>query len=437
MRSRASWLAWSLCALCAFLGVLGQILLVVNGDLMVGRMLAWTLVFFLFAAIGALIASRQPGNAVGWILCAVGLYGGIDEFAAQYAVYALVKAPGSLRGGVVIAWLQGWVWAPAFGLLAFLLLLFPNGRLPSRRWRPAAWLSAGASAALALGTALRAGEIAPRRIPEGIANPFGLEGVAGDVVLVLGRAAFLVSSVGLLLAAASMVRRFRRASGDERQQLKWFACAAALMAAAFVVNAVDEFVPALDDLQQAALLGAFASVPIAVGIAVLKHRLYDVDLLINRALVYGTLTAALGLAYWGGVVLFQQILRPFTQASELATIGSTLAVAALFRPARRRVQGYVDRRFYRRRYDAQRTLGALGARLRDEVELESLGTELLALVHGTVQPAHASLWLKPSPPAAERVPLSMTQQGPGAAGLPPSGHAPGPPAQAGPSNRSA
>jgi hypothetical protein len=195
-------------------------------------------------------------------------------------------------------------------------------------------------------------------------------------------------------------------------------------------------VPSLNGFQQAAWLAAFASIPLAVGVAVLKYRLYDVDSLINRALVYGTLTAALGLVYWGGVVLFQQLLRPVTPPSELATISSTLAVAALFQPARRRVQRYVDRRFYRRRYDAQRTLGAFGARLRDEVDLRNLSTDLLAVVHGTMQPAHASLWLKP-PPAAERVPLSMTHRGPGA---PPDGGrpaAPDPPGQAAPSNQSA
>ncbi len=191
-----------------------------------------------------------------------------------------------------------------------------------------------------------------------------------------------------------MVVRFRRARGVERQQMKWFAIAASLVAAAFIVNFAYQFVPELHVLEQAAFLLAFASVPVSVGIAILRHRLYDIDRLINRAVVYGALSAGLGLVYWASVVLLQQVLRQFTQGSELAIIASTLAVAALFTPARRRIQNVVDRRFYRRKYDVARTLEDFGVRLRQEVDLDRLTDELVRGVHGTVQPAHTSLWLR-------------------------------------------
>ncbi|HEY3082396.1 MAG TPA: hypothetical protein VGM69_21120 [Chloroflexota bacterium] len=395
MKAGAAWVAWSLCALYLVLAVVSQILLVVNGRATFWEALAWKLVFLLFAAIGALIASRQPGNAIGWILSAIGLFGVIDYVPTQYAIYALFTAPGSLPAGELMAWLQSWLWAPGFGLFGFLLLLFPDGKLPSRRWRPTAWVTGGACATLAVGMALKPGGLGNREIFQSVANPFGLEGFPGEVTAALAGGGFVVLNLCLLLAAASMVRRFRRASGDERQQLKWFAFAAALVAVGFVANFTYQFLLIPEGLQQAMLLVAEASVPLAVGIAVLKHRLYDIDLLINRALVYGTLTAALGLLYWGGVVLFQQLLRPLTQASELAVIGSTLAVAALFQPARRRVQELVDRRFYRRRYDATRTLEAFGARLRHEVDLDAMAADLRAVAWQTVQPTHVSLWLRP------------------------------------------
>jgi len=238
------------------------------------------------------------------------------------------------------------------------------------------------------------GNIRNRSIFESVPNPFGLQGLAGDLAAALVGVSFSILTLSLVAAAASMVVRFRRARGVERQQMKWFAIAASLVAAAFIVNFAYQFVPELHVLEQAAFLLAFASVPVSVGIAILRHRLYDIDRLINRAVVYGALSAGLGLVYWASVVLLQQVLRQFTQGSELAIIASTLAVAALFTPARRRIQNVVDRRFYRRKYDVARTLEDFGVRLRQEVDLDRLTDELVRGVHGTVQPAHTSLWLR-------------------------------------------
>ena len=385
-----------MCALYLLLAVISQALLVVNDDPTFWDSLASSVVWFLFTVIGALIASRQPGNAVGWILVGLGLGTNIEDFAGQYGRYARFTMSGSVVGGELMAWLQSWLWAVEFGMQAFLLLVFPNGKLLSRGWRPAAWATATASIVMAVGMAFKPGEIGNRDIFRSIANPFGLEGLSGPLEEALGVAAFVALNLCILLAAASMVLRFRRARGVERQQMKWFAVAASLLAAAFVVNFVFQFVPELKLVDEAALLGAVASVAVAVGIAILRHRLYDIDLLINRAVVYALLSAGLALVYWASVVLLQQVLRAITQGSELAIIGSTLAVAALFSPARRRIQNVVDRRFYRRKYDAQQVIRDFSQHLRQEVDLDKLSAELQMVVSRTVQPADVSLWLRRS-----------------------------------------
>jgi hypothetical protein len=391
-----TWLAWSLCGLYLALAVISQGLLVVNADPTFWESLALALVWFLFPIVGALIASRQPGTAIGWIFCALGLVTVTGDVAAQYASYALFTAAGSLPAGAFMAWLQSWPWSIQFGLLGFLLLLFPDGKLVSRRWRPVAWVTVAASTLLAVGMAFTPGPLGNHEIFHVIPNPVGLEALAGDVGQALVAVGFGLLNISILLAVMSMVVRFQRARGVERQQLKWFAVAATGLAAAFVMNFVYQFVPILHGLQEAAWLGGLAGIAIAIGIAILKHRLYDIDLLINRTIVYGGLSAGLGLAYWASVVVLQQALQPFTQGSELAIIVSTLAVAALFSPARRWIQDLVDRRFYRRKYHAERTLENFSAHLRQEVDLDSLSTELLALIRDTMQPAHVSLWLRGS-----------------------------------------
>jgi hypothetical protein len=387
-----TWLAWSMCALYLVCAGISQVILVLRAEPDFWETLSHNLVLFLFAVVGGLIVSRRRNNAVGWILCALAIVYISEDVSAQYAAYALFIRPGSLPAGVIAAWLQSWLWAVSFGLMAFLLLLFPNGRPTSRHWRAVAWTAAAASVLLAVGMAVSPGPIGNRDVFQPIENPFGLVGPAPQVIV---HAAFGLLNLCLLLAATSMIVRFRRARGVERQQMKWFAVAATLLAATFIVNFVYQYLPELQAVSRAAFLVAFASLAVAIGIAILRHRLYDIDRLINRAVVYAALSTGLGLVYWASVVLLQQLLRPFTQGSELAIIVSTLAVAALFSPARRQIQNVVDRRFYRRTYDAQRTLETFSATLRQEVDLDSLNAELLAVISRAMQPERVSLWLRP------------------------------------------
>ena len=343
-----------------------------------------------FALVGALVASRLPGNPIGWLCLAIGLALSLGGMADTYNVYALANRPSSLPGGEYAAWLENWAWVPAVGLIGtFMVLLFPDGRLPSRRWRTVAWFSGAVLVLASLSEAFSPGRLgeAPN-----VANPLGIESARGALELVHS-ASFLLLPFCFVLSALSMVVRFRRSAGEERQQLKWFAAAAVLLGACFPFVFV---VPsgAYEDL--VTLL--FAGLPIAVGVAVLRYRLYDIDVLINRALVYGALTAMLALVYVGGVVGLQYLLRVLTgQASTLAVVASTLVIAALFNPLRHRVQAFVDRRFYRTKYDAANTLAAFSARLRDETDVDVLRNDVVAVARSTVQRAHASLWLRPDP----------------------------------------
>ena len=399
----AARLVWGLSAVAVVLIGSGAVFLVVNGGVIEERPdwewifgLGVLLLFLAFGTAGALIASRQPRNPIGWMFCVVGLSGPLGIAADGYAVYALRTRPGSLPGGELAAWLVGWLGGPSIiALFAFVFLLFPRGTLVSTRWRPVVWLNL-AGVVLAFLWTFAPGEI--EGLSTNVENPFGVER-AKTALEVAGLVGF-----GLMVAAtgggfASLVVRFRRARGEERQQLKWFAFAAALFLGAFLAGPVIWNVPALEPtpLWPIVFLVCVGTLPIATGIAILKYRLYDIDVVINRTLVYGSLTALLAGTYLGLVLLLQLALEPVTEGNELAVAVSTLAVAALFRPARRRIQEAVDRRFYRRKYDAERTLAAFSARLRDEVELEALAADLRAVVSETVQPAHVSLWLREAP----------------------------------------
>ena len=349
--------------------------------------LSLLLVFLCFATVGAVLASRRPDNAVGWICSAIGITAFLGGLSESYAAYA-VAHPGTLPGAGMVAWPGGtWLWYLTVALtVVFLPLLFPTGHPPSPRWRPVGW-AAGVAVAL---VCLAAGA-SPGPLGDGLpANPFPLqatwaEGLIDTVGLpILG---------GLVLAAAvSLVARFHRATGVERQQLKWFTYAAAiqalLTAAAAVSPTLDDRIPdVVDNL-------SYAAVPLAIGVAILRHRLYDIDRIINRTVVYGLVTVILALGYGAGVLVLGQLLgrdRP-----SLAVAGATLGVAALFQPARRRVQQAVDRRFNRRRYDAARTIAAFSARLREEVELDTVTGELRAVVDQTMEPTVTTLWLRPS-----------------------------------------
>jgi hypothetical protein len=348
-----------------------------------------------FPTVGAVIVARQPHNRVGWLCCSVGLLLGPAFFGQDYAWYALLHEPG-LPGGWAMAWLGQWPWWIAVGLLWFLVLLFPNGRLVSLRWRPVAWALAGDIAALWVWAAF-----APRPLEaiglEHLTNPLGLQQAEAAFTLLIG-IAFPIGALLAVLSVASMVVRFRRSRGVERQQLKWFTYAATLVTLVWLIF----FAAGLERLLPPLLVFIasdiwLVGIPVAIGIAVLRYRLYDIDRLINRTLVYGLLTAVLGLGYAGAVLLLGQLFGGVTNdPPSWAVAAVTLAVAALFQPARHRIQAAVDRRFNRRKYNAAQTVEAFTARLRDEVDLDTLSAELLTVVDQTMQPTTASLWLQSS-----------------------------------------
>jgi hypothetical protein len=342
------------------------------------------------ATVGTIVAIRRPAHPMGWLLVAVGLLFAMDSFAEQYARHGLLTGVDSVPAVPVMAWVSFWLDAPALFLLLFVVLLFPDGRLPSRRWQPVAWLLAAAAAAGA-GQALRPGEF-PELAP--IRNPFGVQGATTALEL-LEAGSFLVFAGAMIALAVSLLGRLHRARGLERSQLKWFTYAVALVGVSLAVH-LAALAAGLDLIELAslvALLVAILGVPVAVGIAVLRYRLYDIDRLINRTIVYGLLTAVLGLSYAGVVVVLGQLVGQ--RGSSLAVAGATLSVAALFQPARRRIQAMVDRRFNRRNYDAAQTIEAFSGRLRQHIDLDTLSAELLAVADRTMEPTSASLWLRP------------------------------------------
>jgi hypothetical protein len=347
-----------------------------------------------FPTVGALVASRRRGNAIGWLFCVVGVLFGLQSAAYGWGVYALFTQLGELPGGELAAWLSTWLFVPAlFCIPVYLFLLFPDGRPVSRRWRPVAWLAGAGLLATTVGSALSPGRLDGPPF-ESVENPAGLVG-GGEALELTSVLGFWLTLASILLAGVSLVLRFCRAGGPERQQLKWFASAAALFAATTIVYTVF-LADVAEQAGQISTLLAFAGIPVAVGVAILRHRLYDIDMVINRTLVYGSLTVMLVTLYFGGIVVLQRVFVLLTgQQSTLAVVASTLAIAALFYPLRRRVQGFVDRRFYRRKYDATKTLEAFNSRLREETDLDALGEDLVGVVRETMQPAHASLWLRP------------------------------------------
>ena len=353
------------------------------------------LLFMSFATVGALVASRRPRNAVGWTFCALGLFGTLAAAGEGYAVYALATRPGSLPGGEGMAWLSGLLGGPiTFAMFALVLLLFPDGRPLSRRWRPFVWLNLIA-VALILAFAFKPGPIGTSLLD--IANPFGIQG-AGPLLEAIGISGIFLTLAVAVAGAASLVIRLRRARGEERQQLKWFAFAGAVCCAAFATGPVLWSLPPSSGLAwiwSVLFLSAASTIPAATGIAMLKYRLYDIDIIINRTLVYGSLTVTLALVYAGSVISLQYVFRVFAGgSSQLVIVASTLAIAALFNPLRRRIQGFIDRRFYRKKYDAAMVLEAFSERLRDETDFDTLSEDLTNVARETVQPEFISLWLR-------------------------------------------
>jgi hypothetical protein len=394
----AAWFAWSTWILSVVLVVLsgplywsisaseGIVLRALNTTFSVAQVVA-------FSAVGALLIARRPTNRIGWILAIAGLTIAATSFAGVYAEYSLVTSRGSLAGTVWAAWFVSWIWIVGAGpALTFLLLIFPDGRLPSRRWRLVGWFSAAAITTIALGMAFTPGPM------EGFAraNPLGFAPLQGTILHYGGIGWFMFLAC-VALSAVSVGARYRRANAGERQQIKWFAFAGAFAAIGWVGLSITyggegPLIVAIQLFQTISIVG----VPVAVGIAVLRYRLYDIDLLINRTLVYGALTALLVAVYVGSIVVLQGLLGTLTgQESQLAIVASTLAVAALFNPLRRRIQSFIDRRFYRSKYDAAETLEAFSAKLRDETDLDALSDDLVGVVRETMQPAHVSLWLRP------------------------------------------
>jgi hypothetical protein len=349
--------------------------------------------------VGAIMVAHRPGNAVGWIFSAIGLLTATGVLATEYAAYASGTRPGSLPGVVLAAWYGSWWWYPTLVLvLVFTPLVFPTGRLLSTRWRPVAVVAAVGTAAIITLSALQ-----PTLQDEDhdlVRNPIGLAGVPDPEEGTLGAILFGLLLVCSAAAVTSVVLRFRRAQAIERQQLKWFTYAATLLILFLLLT--DYLLPSNGVVE--VLYGlVVALVPVAAGIAILRYRLYDIDRLINRTLVYGALTAVLGAVYAAAVLAGGQVFGGVGRdPPSWAVAGATLAVAAMFQPARRRIQAVVDRRFDRRKYDAARTVEAFSTRLRDQVDLDTLSAELLAVVDQTVAPTRVSLWLRPPPTAPPR-----------------------------------
>ena len=354
-----------------------------------------TVIAISFSTVGAIITPRlPPRNAIGWIFCSIGVIAGLRLFVSEYAIVTLLAEPSSLPamlpGGEVLAWISSWLWISHIGLFVFLALLFPNGRLPSSRWRPFAGL---------VGVVIVTGTVSVALWPETAAgfdlvnHPLGIEVATAT----MNPVETVLYALGLV-AATSLLVRLRRSTGVERQQLKWFAYAVAVLAtSAILAYVVSESVGVvwLGWVSSMLVLASVVGLPVAVGIAILRYRLYNIDLLLNRTLVYGALTAVLAAVYFCSIVLFQALFRAFIgQESQLAVVVSTLAIAALFTPLRRRIQSFIDRRFYRRKYDARKTLEAFAAKLRTETDLDALRSELLGVIRETMQPALVSLWLK-------------------------------------------
>ncbi len=393
----AFWLAWFTWVLYLVIAIV-TLLLQIRDDPS-----AWlddlfnALILLAFATVGSLIASRRPENPIGWLFCISTLLWALGNLLQEYTTYALITVPGSLPAGALMGIIGHWIGGIGWLLmLTFLLLLFPNGHLPSPRWRFLAWLIAGLLAVYSITFLLSPypyanSAIDPRLLT--VRNPIGIM-VANDLFDQLGGDIPLLLFPLIFACIVSVFLRFRRARGVERQQLKWFTYGMAISILMLIVIVILVFTTPSGASGTFFYL-AVVCIPISAGIAMLRYRLYDIDVLINRTLIYGILTAVLAFAYVISILIFQYLLSSFTSGSQLPIVGSTLVIAVLFQPLRRRIQRIIDRRFYRSKYDAARTLTAFSARLRNEVDLQQLSEHLLTVVQETMQPTYVSLWLRP------------------------------------------
>jgi hypothetical protein len=390
LRARtARWVAGSTAAGSVALIGGGLVLAYVDRHLVPASLTGWTVsnvsgqvVNVAVPAAGFVIASRRPENRIGWLFLAAGLSLGLSGFANSYALRALVAERGSLPAGLALAWLSNWVWVLAVAMLAFLFLLFPTGQLRSRRWRPAGWFVGGAFTVTAISALIAATRT--------WAHPFSVSGAstpAGPTGLLVLMSTVSLSAA-LLVSVVAVVVRFAKSSGEERLQLKWCAAAALVLAVEFVVS-IWVNSAAVNVVQSLAFLCLWGS----IAIAVLRYRLYAIDRIVSRTLAYAIVTGLLIGVYAGLVLLATQVL---TLKSPVAVAGSTLVAAALFNPLRRRVQRAVDRKFNRARYDADQTVAAFAARLKDALDLDAVQTDLASVVRRAVEPAHVSMWINNS-----------------------------------------
>jgi hypothetical protein len=394
------WLAWLMWVLFLVITFFTELLSVKNASFELLGDIFYDIVLLIFITVGAFIASHRPKNPIGWIICAAALIWALSDFALDYGVYGLITAPGSLPVGVFVSLFGavgrsiGW-----FLIITFLLLLFPNGHLPSSRWRPLAWIIAGLLVAEPFTLLFDPTPFinVDSRLA-GVQNPLGISGTSAlfDHFTTLVNLFLFATAVACI---ASVIVRFRKARGDGRQQLKWLAYGTVLsllIIAAIIVltfaNVNGGFLPS------ALFYLPLLIISISAGIAIMRYRLYNIDILINRTLVYGLLTGLLALIFFGLVFILQSLVRALTgQISQtpVAIVVSTVVIFALFQPLRRRIQQVIDRRFYRQKYDAAKTVEAFSATLRNEVELNQLREHLITVVQETMQPAHVSLWLRP------------------------------------------
>ena len=348
-----------------------------------------------YPIVGWLVASRQRRNPIGWVFLVVGLSGAVTGISAQYAIFGLVTRPGSLPLADVLAWVGVWSWVPGFLLLFVVLLLFPDGRPPSRRWWAVLWFTGAVGALLLVPTAIAAwgyrGPALLRDIPPDLSR----DPLIAAFVAISTVASLLMVVVGVA-SITSLIVRFRRSAPVARQQIKWVA-AAGLIQVGLLVATNFVTLPAPFDVLAAILVVPL--VPIAIGIAILRYRLYDIDRIISRTVSYGAVTGILALVFVGTILVSQTVLASFFSGNSVAVAASTLVVAALFQPLRRRVQSVVDRRFNRSRYDAERTVAAFSVRLRDEVDLADVDAAIRAVVSQTVAPAAVGLWMRQRGPS--------------------------------------